>query len=93
MEEDGEKKCWGFEAKGCVTANTAANEEQDIHFAICPHIQVADFELEEYVSELAERLQIMQHSFVYDFETVVLAIIDRQSELIQSVSQLIFQLN
>ena len=86
VEENGEKKCWGFEAKGRVTANTAANEEQDLHFAICPHIRVADFEVEEYVSELAERFQIMQHSFVYDFETVVLAISDRQSELIRSVT-------
>ena len=80
----GNLKAWGFEAKGRVTARTAAEEEsnlQDIHF---PHQRIKADIAHRHVASVAERFQVLQHSYVYDLDTVVLAISDSQSDLIRS---------
>ena len=77
-------KPWGFEAKGRVTANTAAEEERNLRFLSSPHVRIDDDEVFDEVANLAERFQVLQHAFVYDFSTVVLAISDAQSDLICS---------
>ncbi len=85
-EEGGEQEIdtWGFEAKGRVTARTAAEEERGLHYHNNPHIRITDDEVHDEVASLAERFQVLQHAFVYDFKTVVLAISDIQSSLIRS---------
>ena len=80
----GNLKAWGFEAKGRVTAKTAADEEsnlQDIHF---PHQRIKADTVHRHVANVAERFQVLQHVYVYDLDTVVLAIGDSQSDLIRS---------
>jgi hypothetical protein len=84
--EDGlnDVSTWGFEAKGRVTANTAADEEADLHYSIDPHQRISQDEAHEHIVKVDERFQVMQHAYVYDFETVVLAIADNQAEIIRS---------
>ena len=77
-------KTWGFEAKGRVTARTAAEEERNLHLFNNPHVRIWDFDVHKEVANESERFQVLQHAFVYDFETVVLAISDDQSFLIRS---------
>ena len=77
-------KVWGFEAKGRVTARTAAAEERNLHFYNRPHVRIDDVDAHEEVANEGERFQVLQHAFVYDFDTVVLAISDSQSYLIRS---------
>ena len=79
-------KGWGFEAKGRVTSQTAAEEERNLHYlSNNPHIRINDCEVNYEVADEGERFQVLQHAYVYDFETVVLAISDSQSTLIRSV--------
>ena len=84
-------RAWGFEAKGRVTAQSAAAEERhvrSVHNArslMNPNIRITADEVFDQVSAVAERFQVLQHAFVYDFTTVVLAISDAQSELIRSM--------
>ena len=77
-----ELKCWGFEAKGRVTARTAAAEEESIRQMLNPHIRIEDGDVFEEVNEQAERFQVLQHAYVYNLDTVVLAISDNQADLI-----------
>ena len=83
-EGGGDIKTWGFEVKGRVTARTAAAERRNLQLLPEAHIRIADSEVFENVADQGERFQIMQHAFVYDLDTVVLAIGDNQSELIRS---------
>jgi hypothetical protein len=75
---------WGFEAKGRVTANTAADEEADLLYSFDRHQRINQDEAHEHIVKVDERFQVMQHAYVYDFETVVLAIADNQAEIIRS---------
>ena len=77
-------KIWGFEAKGRVTATSAADEEHHLRQLVDPHVRMKDEEVHSFVRKEAERFQILQHAYVYDLDTVVLAISDKQSELIRS---------
>ena len=77
-------KVWGFEAKGRVTATTAAEEERHLRQLANPHLRITDSEVHEFVQKEAERFQTMQHAYVYNLDTVILAITDKQSELILS---------
>ena len=86
VKEEGEMKMWGFEAKVRVTSGTAAHKERDLNYAIFPHIRIDEQEVEDQVHNVGEHFQILQHAYVYGFDTVVLAISDRQSELIQSLA-------
>ena len=40
--EGGTSKAWGFEAKGRVTAATAAEEERNLHYLNYPHVRIQD---------------------------------------------------
>lgn len=75
---------WGFEAKGRVTVGTAQAEEANFALETNPHLRIEDSEVNEFVTKDSERFQVLQHSYVYDFDTVVLAIGDSQSILIRS---------
>ncbi len=84
-EEDGQDlKPWGFEAKGRVTARTAAEEERNLHYYNNPHVSISADKVFEEVANEGERFQVLQHALVYDFEKVVLAISDESSTLIRS---------
>ncbi len=82
--EESVVKIWGFEAKGRVTAKTAAEEERHLHLLNDPHIRIDEKEVFEEVSSKGERFQVIQHAYVYDLDTVVLAISDNQASLIRS---------
>ena len=75
-------KAWGFEAKGRVTPRTAAAEEQGIRYLLNRHIRIKDWEVHKEFGDQGERFQVLQHAYVYDFETVVLAVSDNQADLI-----------
>ncbi len=80
-----ELKAWGFEAKGRVTSRTALEEEEDFSSSLFyKHNRIKDFEVYDTVRLESERFQVLQHAYVYDFQTVVLAIGDAHSELIKS---------
>ena len=81
---DADTTTWGFEAKGRVTANTAADEESNLRYSLDPHQRIGHEEVHEYVLKVDERFQVLQHAFVYNFDKVVLAITDNQAELIRS---------
>ena len=89
--EDDNLVAWGFEAKGRVTFASAAKEQHHMRALrntsnpfSSAHTRVDSSEVYEQVANLAERFQVLQHAFVYDFPTVVLAISDNQSRLIRS---------
>lgn len=85
-EEDDELECWGFEAKGRVTSRTAIDEEESLSSLFFNKtIRIDDCEVVDLVRTEAERFQVLQHAFVYNFKTVVIAISDAQSEIIRSV--------
>ena len=84
-DDNDELQTWGFEAKGRGTAATAAEEERNIRAHISPHLCILDAEVFEEVSRVSERFQVLQHAYVYNFPTVVLAIADNQSDLIHSL--------
>ena len=75
---------WGFEAKGRVSARTAADNERHFQFMNDPHTHIEACDVYETVANVGERFQVLQHAFVYNFNTVVLAIADSQSQLIRS---------
>ena len=77
-------KAWGFEAKGRVTAATAAEEELNLHYLNNPHVRIQDIDVHWEVANEGERFQLLQHAYVYDLDTVVLAISDNMSSLIRS---------
>ena len=86
QDDDDELLAWGFEAKGRVTASSAADEERNLRLMVDPHVRINDDEVHEVVANQGERFQVLQHAFVYDFPTVVLAISDSQSDLIRSTT-------
>ena len=77
-------KVWGFEAKGRVTATTAAAEEQELHYLNHPHVRIPAEDVFFEVAAESERYQVLQHAVTYNLDTVVLAISDNQSSLIRS---------
>lgn len=84
-DDDEDFEVWGFESKGRVTPGTAAQEERDLNDFNNPHISIDDEEVHEAIHDVGERFQVLQHAYVYDFEKVVLAIGDNQSDLIRSI--------
>jgi len=82
--DDSSTTLWGFEAKGRVTATTAAAEERQLRDYRNPHIRITDERMFDRIHEVGERFQVLQHAFVHDLDTVVIAISDSQSELLQS---------
>ena len=85
QETQGPLKVWGFEAKGRVTTETAAAEERELHYLNNPHVRVCEKDANFEISAESERFQILQHAFVYNLDSVVLAISDNQSSLIRSI--------
>jgi hypothetical protein len=51
---------------------------------IDPHIRIEACDVYETVANVGERFLVLQHVFVYNFNTVVLVIADSQSEHICS---------
>ena len=86
LGQDDELEAWGFEAKGRVTCKTAlAEEEQFSSSLFSKHNRIKDSEVFDLVRQVGERFQLLQHAYVYDFDTVVLAVSDAHSEIINSV--------
>ena len=84
-DEVGDRQMWGFEAKGRVTPAAAfAEEDALISMARDEHIHIPDTEVSENLAVSKERWQILHHAFVYDYPTVVHAVGDSHSEIIQS---------
>ena len=84
-EQDSELEAWGFECKGRVVSRTALEEEQAFSATLfSKHNRIKDSEVFDLVRVEGERFQVLQHAFVYNFNTVVLAIADAHSELIQT---------
>ena len=81
----GDLTTWGFEVKARVTAKTAAAERRNVQMDPEIHLQIDDNEVNEKIADQGERFQIIHHSFVYDLDTVVLAISNKQSNLIRSL--------
>jgi hypothetical protein len=75
---------WGFEAKARVKTNTINREQVAVRTMRNPHIRIDCMDVINEVSDPAERFQVLHHAYVYDFETVVLAIGDNQGHLIRS---------
>lgn len=84
-DEEKDLEVWGFEAKGRVTSRTALAEEGFASFLFNKNNRIKDDEVFEMVRDAGERFQVLQHAFVYDLDTVVLAISDAHSEIINSV--------
>lgn len=78
-------KVWGFEAKGRVTANTAAEEDRLVMNLRKPHNRVSSSKAWKYVQKESELFQLLHHAYVYDLDAVVLAVSDRQGQLLTSV--------
>ena len=85
QETQGPLKVWGSGAKGRVTTETAAAEEHELHYLNNPHVRVCEKDANFEISAESERFQILQHAFVYNLDSVVLAISDNQSSLIRSI--------
>ena len=79
-----ERKLWGFEAKGRVTLRTAEEEAQHLILNSNPHVRINEDEVSNFVARVSKRFQIIQHAYVYNFDTVVLAIADSESTLIRT---------
>jgi hypothetical protein len=84
VKDGGPLKAWGFEAKGRVTAATAAQEEQNLINSIHPHRRISEHDVFDFVLDPGERFQLLHHAYVYDLEAVVIAIGDSQSEILRS---------
>ena len=84
VEDGGPLQAWGFEAKGRVTAATAAQEEQNLINSIDPHRRIPENDVYDFVLDPGERFQLLHHAYVYDLEAVVIAIGDSQSEILRS---------
>ena len=77
---------WGFECKGRVTVGTSGQEQaQHIDLMMNPHIRIKAKDVYKKITSVEERFQLLHHAFVYDFETVVIAISNSQGSLIRSV--------
>jgi hypothetical protein len=80
-----DRSCWGFEAKGRVTAATALAEVDTLNNLMRDeHIRIVDMEVNKNLAMPKERWQVLHHAYVYDYATVVHAVGDCQGELIQS---------
>jgi hypothetical protein len=80
-----DRSCWGFEAKGRVTAATALAEVDTLNNLMRDeHIRIVDMEVNENLAMPKERWQVLHHAYVYDYATVVHAVGDSQGEIIQS---------
>ena len=78
-------KVWGFEAKGRVTAKTAAEEDSFVMNLRKPHNRIPSSKAWKFIQKESERFQLLQHAYVYDLDAVVLAVSNRQGELLTSV--------
>lgn len=77
---------WGFECKGRVTVGTSTEEQaQHIDLMNNPHIRIKAKDVYKNITSVEEHFQLLHHAFVYDFETVVIAISNNQGTLIRSV--------
>jgi hypothetical protein len=84
VAENGALKPWGFEAKGRVTTRTDGEERHHLRLQSIPHMRINDAEVHRMVMNDGERFQVIQHAFVYDFDTVVHAVSDGHANLIRS---------
>jgi hypothetical protein len=84
VKDNGVLKPWGFEAKGRVTSRTEAEERHQLRLQCTPHVRINENEVHMMVMNDGERFQLIQHAYVYDFDTVVHAVSDGQSNLIRS---------
>ena len=86
--DDDNHKLWGFEAKGRVVQSTQEAERDAMRSNYCiysnPHVRISSNEAIEWIVREQERFQILQHAFVYDFDTIVLTISDDSGTLIRS---------
>ena len=76
---------WGFEAKGRLTAATAAQEQRNRQSHLDRHVRINNGEVHAQVKAIGERFQVLQHAFVYDFPVVVLSMSDLQAQPIRSI--------
>jgi hypothetical protein len=84
VAENGDLTPWGFEAKGRVTTRTDEEERHHLRLQSIPHMRINDGEVHRMVMNDGERFQVLQHAFVYDFDTVVHAVSDGHANLIRS---------
>ena len=83
---DADLEVWGFEAKSRVTNATALLEEEDFSALLFEkHLRISSHQAFEVIRLEGEKFQIMQHAYVYNLDTVVLAISDAHSEIIRSI--------
>jgi hypothetical protein len=81
----GDRKAWGFEAKGRVTVGTALAEVDTLTDLVRDdHVRIPDRQVHSHLAVPKERWQVLHHAYVYDYKTVVHAVGDSQGELIQS---------
>ena len=62
---DSSTTLWGFEAKGCVTASTAVNEEQQLRFYCNPYIRITDKKM-FYCIHIVEESQYSGSFVIFD---------------------------
>jgi hypothetical protein len=59
-------------------------EQHHLHLQSIPHMHINDAEVHRMVMNDGEQFQLIQHAFVYDFDTVVHAVRDGHTNLIRS---------
>ena len=78
-------KAWGVEIKSRVSARSSAAEEEFMSDACCQKPEYIQSDNEHKMIKCAkECIQLLHHSFVYDFDKVLLIVGNSQSEIIQS---------
>ena len=75
---------WGVEIKSRVNAKTAADEEEFVANFRNKHEEVEAAEVHKMIKAVSERFQILHHAYVYDFDKILFAVGDSQSEILQS---------
>lgn len=78
-------QAWGVEIKSRVSPTTAGREEDFLSEACRnKHEYIEAEKVHKMVENVKERFQILHHSFVYDFNKVILIVGDSQAEILQS---------
>ena len=75
---------WGVEIKARVNAKTAADEEEFVSNFREKNEKFEAAEVHKMIAAVSERFQILHHAYVYDFDIILFAVGDSQSEILQS---------
>ena len=81
---EGGHHAWGVEIKSRVNAKTAADEEEFVSISRNKHEVIDAGETHKMINAVSERFQILHHAYVYDFDKILFAVGDSQSEILQS---------